>query len=80
MNNLSSFYLPTTAKSDKLYRFTARRRTATGVRRPFDQTSQIATASLSDVSGSRVGVNSCARNPLNPVSAIAFATVRQLSS
>src|SRR6058998_552487 len=47
---------------------------------PAFQTVQTATASESEVSGSRVGVNSCATKPWNPVSAMAAATACQFSS
>src|SRR5205814_10336636 len=43
-------------------------------------TVQVSTACRSEVSGSRVGVNSCAMNPVKPVSAMAAATACQLSS
>src|SRR2546430_5627451 len=43
-------------------------------------TVQVSTACRNEVSGSRVGVNSCATNPVKPVSAMAAATACQLSS
>ena len=43
-------------------------------------TSHSTTASRSDVSGSRVGTNSCARKPLKPVSTIARQTAGHCSS
>ena len=52
----------------------------TAARSPFVYTSQSATASRNEVSGSRVGTNSCARNPLKPVSAIARQIAGHCSS
>jgi len=50
------------------------------IRNEESQTSQSATASRNDVNGSRVGTNSCATYPPNPVSAIAWHTARQFTS